>query len=86
MRAGLTVGLITLSILATVAPAAAQAPAQEPRMQTAAADAGGPEPMTTDTTVRVGRREAIPAPAPAQARPWCTGRVFGSGAGFCAIN
>lgn len=86
MRAGLTVGLTTLGILAMVVPVAAQTPTQEPLMQTAAADAGGPGPMTTATTVPVGRRAAIPAPAPTQARPWCTGRVFGSGAGFCAIN
>ncbi|MCF4128651.1 hypothetical protein [Methylobacterium sp. SyP6R] len=61
----------------------------EPRLRTAAADAGGPEPMTTGTTAPIPTREAAPAPssAPAPLRPWCaTGRVFGSGAGFCAIN
>jgi hypothetical protein len=55
-------------------------------VQTAAVEAGGPEPMTTGTTAPVMRREAAPAPAPVPAKPWCTGRVFGSGAGFCAIN
>jgi hypothetical protein len=69
---------------------ASRAP-EAPRIRTAAA--GGPEPMTTGTTApvpapAVTRREAAPppAPAPVPARPWCTGRVFGSGAGFCAIN
>ncbi|AWN47877.1 hypothetical protein DK419_17390 [Methylobacterium terrae] len=73
--------------------APAEAPAtraqEAPRMRTAAA--AEPEPMTTGTTTPVAaaptpRAEAAPAPAPAPARPWCTGRVFGSGAGFCAIN
>ncbi|SFV14848.1 hypothetical protein SAMN02799631_05971 [Methylobacterium sp. 174MFSha1.1] len=63
-----------------------QAPVQEPRTRTAAAEAGGPEPITTGTTLPVVPREAAPAPVPAPARPWCTGRVFGSGEGFCAIN
>ncbi|AWN53257.1 hypothetical protein [Methylobacterium sp. 17Sr1-1] len=63
-----------------------RAPAQEPRTRTAAAEAGGPEPMTTGATLPVVPREAAPAPVPAPARPWCTGRVFGSGEGFCAIN
>ncbi|QRE77592.1 hypothetical protein [Methylobacterium aquaticum] len=65
------------------------APEEEPRLRTAAADAGGPEPMTTGTTMPVAVREPAPrpAPAPVPARPWCsTGRVFGSGAAFCAIN
>lgn len=73
------------------APADAQATRrpEPPRVRTAAA--GGPEPMTTGTTapapaVPVARSAAAPAPAPAPARPWCAGRVFGSGAGFCAIN
>lgn len=70
------------------APAAAPVVASEmPRLRTAAAD--GPEPITTGTTAPVIRRDAAPAPAPspAPAKPWCTtGRVFGSGAGFCAIN
>jgi hypothetical protein len=61
-------------------------PVEPPRVQTAAVEAGGPEPMTTGTTAPVTRREAAPAPAPVPAKPWCTGRVFGSGAGFCAIN
>ncbi|GJD59940.1 hypothetical protein [Methylobacterium frigidaeris] len=113
MRAGLTVGLVALSILAAAEPAeargrrggivfvagrnhaapaetsAARIPGQEPWMRTAAADAGAPEPMTTGTAVPVVRREMNPPPnpTPVPARPWCiTGRVFGSGAGFCAIN
>lgn len=65
------------------------APVEEPRLRTAAADAGGPEPMTTGTTAPVAAREAAPVrvSAPAPAQPWCaTNRVFGSGMGFCAIN
>ncbi|MFH6782525.1 MULTISPECIES: hypothetical protein [Methylobacterium] len=73
---------------APVAAPVARAP-ETPRIRTAAA--GEPEPMTTGTTAPVAaapaaRQEAAPAPAPAPVRPWCTGRVFGSGAGFCAIN
>ena len=83
-------GIFLFSSRSHAAPAEtlpAGAPAQEPRMRTAA-DAGGPEPITTGTTLPVARREAAPAPVPATvpAQPWCTGRVFGSGAGFCAIN
>ncbi|BAQ48125.1 MULTISPECIES: hypothetical protein [Methylobacterium] len=69
------------------APAGAPAAAEAPRLRTASAD--GPEPMTTGTTAPPAPRVAAPAPAPspAPAKPWCTtGRVFGSGAGFCAIN
>ncbi len=113
MRAGLTIGLVALAVLAAAAPAEARgrrggfgiffvssrshaAPAeprafraQEPRLRTATADESGPEPMTTGATAPVVTREAAPArsPAPAPAQPWCaTNRVFGSGAGFCAIN
>ncbi len=69
------------------APAAAPAAAEAPRLRTASAD--GPEPMTTGTTAPPAPRVAAPAPAPnpVPAKPWCTtGRIFGSGAGFCAIN
>ncbi|WFT78754.1 hypothetical protein QA634_26335 [Methylobacterium sp. CB376] len=66
-------------------PAPAPRPASPaPPIRTAAADDGGPVPMTTGTTVPV----PAPAAAPAKpARPWCPGgRVFGSGTGFCEIN
>lgn len=84
-------GVFFVSTRSHAAPAETspvRAPAQEPRTYMAAADAGGPEPMTTGTTAAAVRPEAAPAPvrAPVPARPWCTGRVFGSGAGFCAIN
>ncbi|GJD50613.1 hypothetical protein OPKNFCMD_3356 [Methylobacterium crusticola] len=63
-------------------PAAAQGqPDAGPVIRTATADPASPEPMTTGTTTRAKPREAPPAEA------WCArGRVFGTGAGFCAIN
>ncbi|MGX7705123.1 hypothetical protein [Methylobacterium sp. Gmos1] len=84
-------GVFFVSSRSHAAPAEtspARAPAAEPRTYVAAADAGGSEPMTTGATVAAVRPAAAPAPvrAPVPVRPWCTGRVFGSGAGFCAIN
>lgn len=76
----------TRSHAARAETSSAQIPAQAPRMRMAADEAGGPEPITTGTTLPVAPREAAPAPVPAPVRPRCTGRVFGSGAGFCAIN
>ncbi|OAS23378.1 hypothetical protein A5481_17080 [Methylobacterium platani] len=77
---------IAPSHAAAAAPPAARSP-EQPRIRTAAA--GDPEPMTTGTTAPIPAAPIAAAPpeaAPAPARPWCTGRVFGSGAGFCAIN
>lgn len=79
---------ITRSHAAPAETPAARAP-DAPRVRMAAASE--PEPMTTGTTTPVAaapapRAGTTPTPAPSPARPWCTGRVFGSGAGFCAIN
>ena len=58
---------------------AADAPAPEAGATMRTASAATSEPMTTGTT-------ASPKPA-AAAKPWCaSGRVLGSGAGFCVIN
>ncbi|WP_157063984.1 hypothetical protein [Methylobacterium tarhaniae] len=75
-----------------VAPAA-DAPVTDaearPEIRTSSAAQDAPEPMMTGSTTPAAPRGAVPGaakPVPAAAKPWCTGRIFGTGVGFCALN
>jgi hypothetical protein len=56
-----------------------------PVVRTASAE-DGPVPTTTGTTVPTPAPAPAPVAAAKPAKPWCAGRVFGSGSGFCEIN